>query len=52
MQFRAQEYSEAALERMRQALSIHADSESAAFAMYRGGLAVECVLRAFRWTEH
>jgi hypothetical protein len=51
MQFRAQEYYQAGLERMRQALRIHREGENSALAMYCGGLAVECLLRAFRWTK-
>jgi hypothetical protein len=48
MQFRADEYFHAGLERMRQATRTFRDDESFALAMYCGGLAVECMLRAFR----
>jgi hypothetical protein len=30
---------------------LHQGGDSYALAMYCGGLAVECLLRAFRWTE-
>jgi hypothetical protein len=36
---------------MRQARTIYEEGESFALAMYCGGLAVECLLRAFRWKE-
>jgi hypothetical protein len=51
MQFRAEEYFQASLERMRQAVIIYRDGKSFALAMYCGGLAVECLLRAFRWSK-
>src|SRR5438105_4171495 len=51
MQFRAEEYYKAALERMQQARRIHSGGADYALAMYCAGLAVECLLRAFRWTE-
>jgi hypothetical protein len=51
MQFRAEEYYQASLERMRQAHGIYRDGNTYALAMYCGGLAVECLLRAFRWTK-
>ncbi len=51
MRFRAEEYYQASLERMRQARRIYQDGKAYALAMYCGGLAVECLLRAFRWTE-
>lgn len=51
MQFRAHEYYQAALERMKQAHSIHKRGDGAALVMYCAGLAVESMLRAFRWTE-
>jgi hypothetical protein len=50
MQFRAEEYYQAGLQRMQQAARIYLDGTSFAPAMYCGGLAVECLLRAFRWT--
>ena len=52
MQFRAEEYFRAGLERMTQARVILGDGQSFALAMYCGGLAVECVLRAFRFAEN
>lgn len=51
MKFRAHEYYQASLQRMKQALAIYRQGESFALAIYCGGLAVECLLRAFRWTE-
>lgn len=51
MQFRAQDYYKAGLERMQQAHKLCQQGESFALAMYCGGLAVECLLRAFRWEE-
>jgi HEPN domain-containing protein len=49
MKFRAEEYFRAGTERMRQARTIFKAGGSYALAMYCGGLAVECLLRAFRW---
>lgn len=51
MQFRAEQYYQASLERMGQARKIYREGSSFALAMYCGGLAVECLLRAFRWTK-
>jgi hypothetical protein len=51
MQFRAEQYYRASLERMEQARRIYRDGAAFALAMYCGGLAVESLLRAFRWTE-
>ncbi len=51
MQFRDEEYYQAAGERMRQAREIHDSKESYALAMDCSGLAVECILRAFRWQK-
>src|SRR5436305_942694 len=51
MQFRAQEYYQVSLERMRQARATYREGAAFALAMYCGGLAVECLLRAFRWSE-
>jgi hypothetical protein len=51
MQFRAEEYYQASLERMQYAHQIYWDGTTFALAMYCGGLSVECLLRAFRWTE-
>src|SRR5262245_18567646 len=49
MQFTGEEYYQAAIERMRQARELHGSRESYALAMYCSGLAVECILRAYRW---
>jgi hypothetical protein len=51
MQFRDEEYYRAAIERIRQAREIHDSKKSYALAMYCSGLAVECILRAFRWQK-
>ncbi len=51
MQFRADQYYQVSLERMEQSRKIYRGGNSFALAMYCGGLAVECLLRAFRWTE-
>jgi len=51
MQFRAKQYYQAGLERMEQAHRIYQDGKSFALSMYCAGLAVESLLRAFRWTE-
>jgi hypothetical protein len=51
MRFTGEEYCRAAIERMRQAREIHDSKESFALAMYSSGLAVECILRAFRWQK-
>jgi hypothetical protein len=51
MQFRGEEYYQAGIERMQQAWEIHGSGKSYALAMYCGGLAVECILRVFRWTK-
>ena len=51
MKFTAEEYYRAAVERMRQARTIHNSGENYALAMYVSGLAVECILRAFRWRK-
>lgn len=51
MQFTAEEYFRAAIERMQQAEKIHHSREGYALAMYCSGLAVECMLRAFRWRD-
>ena len=52
MQFRAEDYYKAGMERMPQARRAYDDGRSFALAMYCGGLAVECLLRAFRWKEN
>lgn len=51
MQFSGEEYDRAAAERMRQAREIHDSKQYDALAMYRGRLAVECMLRADRWQK-
>jgi hypothetical protein len=51
MKFRAEQYYRASLERMLQARKIWTDGDSYALSMYCAGLAVESLLRAFRWTE-
>src|SRR5437870_2158697 len=51
MKFRTEEYFRAGNERMRQARTIYQAGGSYALAMYCGGLAVECLLRAFRWEK-
>lgn len=51
MQFRAEQYYEAGLERMVQARRLYENGSAFALAMYCAGLAVESLLRAFRWTE-
>lgn len=51
MKFKAEEYYQASLERMEQAKSVYRDGTAFALAMYCGGLAVESLLRAYRWTE-
>lgn len=51
MQFRGKEYFRAATERMRQARRLFSAGNSYSLTMYCGGLAVECILRAFRWKK-
>jgi hypothetical protein len=51
MRFTGEEYFRAGIERMRQAREIHSSKEMYALAMYCSGLAVECMLRAFRWKK-
>jgi len=51
MQFRDEDYYRASLERMRQAEVLYREGEAYALAIYCGGLAVECLLRAFRWKD-
>ncbi len=51
MQFRAEQYYRASLERMNQARMLYRDGTAFSLTMYCGGLAVESLLRAFRWTE-
>ena len=51
MKFRAEQYFRVGVERMRQSRTVFDEGKSYALAMYCGGLAVESLLRAFRWTE-
>jgi hypothetical protein len=51
MKFRAEEYYQASLDRIRQAAGLLREENSFALTIYCGGLAVECLLRAFRWTD-
>jgi HEPN domain-containing protein len=51
MQFTAEQYYKAGLERMNQARNLYRDGTAYALTMYCGGLAVESLLRAFRWKE-
>ena len=51
MQFRDTDYYRASLERMRQAQTLSKKGDAYALSMYCSGLAVECLLRAFRWKE-
>lgn len=51
MQFEAKEYFEAGLERMTEARKIYREGSSYALAIYIAGLAVECLLRGFRWQK-
>ena len=52
MQFRAEQYYRASLERMKQATRLYRDGTAFALTIYCGGLAVESLLRAFRWTHN
>ena len=51
MQFRNRDYYRASLDRMRQAQTLSVGTDSYALSMYCSGLAVECLLRAFRWKD-
>ena len=51
MQFTADQYYRVSLERMKQSHRLYQDGESYSLSMYCGGLAVESLLRGFRWTE-
>jgi len=51
MQFRDTDYYWASLDRMRQAQTLSKERNAYALSMYCSGLAVECLLRAFRWKE-
>ncbi len=50
MQFTAEQYYRVSLERMKQAHRLYQDGTAYSLTMYCGGLAVESLLRAFRWT--
>src|SRR4051812_37842952 len=47
MDFRPEHYFQAAIQRMRQALHLYQEGRSFALAIYVGGVAVECMLRAY-----
>jgi len=51
MRFSAEEYYRAGLERLKQARALHDAGGSYALSMYCSGLAVECLLRGFRWDK-
>lgn len=51
MKFRAEQYFRVSVERMGQARKLYAEGNAFALSMYCGGLAVESLLRAFRWTD-
>ena len=51
MQFRAEQYYTVSLERMNKARALYREGDAFSLAMYCGGLAVESLLRAFRWTK-
>jgi len=51
MQFRDTDYYRASLDRMRQAQTLSKEGDAYALSMYCSGLAVECLLRAFRWKQ-
>lgn len=51
MQFRDKDYYRASLDRMRQAQTLSKEGDAYALSMYCSGLAVECLLRAFRWKQ-
>lgn len=46
--FTSEHYHRAALERMQQAVTLYRQGQSYALAMYIAGVAVECILRAFK----
>ncbi len=48
MDFRPEHYFQAAIQRMEQARHLYGHGRSFALAVYVGGLAVECMLRAFK----
>ena len=51
MQFRAEQYYTVSLQRMNQAHALYREGDAFSLTMYCAGLAVESLLRAFRWTE-
>jgi HEPN domain-containing protein len=51
MQFTAEQYYRVSLERMKQARELYQDGAAYSLTIYCGGLAVEALLRAFRWTK-
>jgi HEPN domain-containing protein len=51
MQFTADQYYRVSLERMNQARRLYQEGTAYSLTMYCGGLAVESLLRAFRWTK-
>lgn len=52
MQISAEHYFHASIERIHEARRLYRSGDSYAFSMYAAGLAVECILRAFRWKRH
>jgi hypothetical protein len=51
MQFTAEQYYQASVERMTQARGLYKAGAAYALTMYCGGFAVESLLRALRWTD-
>jgi HEPN domain-containing protein len=51
MQFSAEQYYRVSVERMKQARELYQDGGAYSLAIYCGGLAVESLLRAFRWKD-
>ena len=51
MQIRDRDYYRASQERLRQAIRLSTQEGAYALSIYCSGLAVECLLRAFRWRE-
>lgn len=49
MQFRDKDYYRSSLERLSQAKKLALEDDAYALSMYCCGLAIECLLRAFRW---
>lgn len=48
MDFRPEHYFQAAIQRMKQANHLYQEGRSFALSIYVGGVAVECMLRAFK----